>query len=358
MLRQLARLTRPVLNAPGAVAIAVYADERGVTIPATDRGHEGVACVDDAARALALLCDVEAATHLPVIRAWAAALLEFLLYMQMRDGRFVNFVGDWAGTRNETGETSFAGGSFWHARGVHALARACRTFDDPRAQAGAIGGMGHVRRASAPANVRAIHILTAVDLMRAGAMTDLRTDLESWCAELVACRRDGVLFDDPDEREPHLWGHVQEGALAEAGAFLGRGDLIAVARESALRYLAPLIESCFDLPSVQPYGVASALFGVERLAAITGERRSTQLAESARAWFHERNAARRAVYDPAAGKVHDGIDAGILNRHSGAESNIVAAQALLPELTVSAKMHRPTLERLLSLRQSPQHSTV
>ena len=347
MLRQLARLTRPVGGSRGAVAIAVYADAAGVPIAATDRGHEGVACVDDAARALVLLCDLWTATRLPVVGAWAAALLEFVLYMQDGDGRFVNFVSDWSGTRNEQGPTSFAGGSFWHARGVHGLARASLTFDDPRVLAALARGIAHVRGAAAPANVRAIHVLTAVDLLRSGGTPELRADLEAWCAELAECRRDGVLFDDPDEHEPHLWGHVQEAALAEAGAYLDRDDLVQVARASALRYLAPLIDSGFDLPTVQPYGVASALFGVERLAAVTGERRFTQLSERARAWFHERNPAGRPVYDRAAGRVHDGIDAGVLNDHSGAESNIAAAQALFPELVLSALAQRAAIEREL-----------
>ena len=348
MLRQLARLTRSVRAARGAAAIAVYADAAGVPITATDRGHEGVACVDDAARALALLCDLWTATRFPVIRVWADALLEFVLYMQDGDGRLVNFISDWSGTRNEDGPTSFAtAGSFWHARGVQGIARASVTFDDARVRDALARGMAQVRGAPAPANVRAVHVLTAVDLLRSGGTAELRTDLEAWCAELVMCRRDGVLFDDPDQTEPHLWAHVQEGALADAGAYLGRDDLVQAARRSALRYLAPVIDSGFDLPSMQPYGVASALFGVERLAAVTGERRFAELAERARAWFHGSNPAGRPVYDRAAGRVHDGIDAGVLNGHSGAESNISAAQALFSEVTVSAVAHRTALERLL-----------
>jgi hypothetical protein len=346
VLRQLARLTRPV-GSRGAVAIAVYADAAGAPITATDRGHEGVACVDDAARALVLLCDLWTATGLPVTRAWAAALLEFVLSMQDADGRFVNFVSDWSGTRNEQGPTSQAGGSFWQARGLRGLASASLTFDDPRASLGVLRGMAQVRREPVAASIRAIHILTAVELLRAGRAPELRADLGSWSAELVACRRDGILFDDPDEREPHLWAHVQEAALAEAGAYLGRDDLVQVARESALRYLAPLIDSGFDLPTVQPDGVASALFGVERLAAVTGERRFTQLSERARAWFDERNPARRPVYDRVAGRVHDGIDGGVLNAHSGAESNIAAAQALFPELATLAMAHLAAIEREL-----------
>ena len=346
MLRQLARLTRPVDGSPGAVAIAVYADAAGVPIAATDRGHEGVACVDDAARALALLSDLWKATQLPVIRTWATGLLEFVLYMQDADGRFVNFISDWRGKRNEDGPTSFAGGSFWHARGLHGIARASLAFDDPRIPTGVRRGLAQVRGVDAPANVRAIHVLTALELLRSGRMPELRLDLETWCEELAACRHEGVLFDDPDQREPHLWAHVQEGALADAGTYLGRADLVAVARESALRYLAPVIESGFDLPTVQPDGVASAVFGVDRLAAATGERRFAQLAEHARAWFDERNPATRPVYERAAGRVHDGIDAGVLNEHSGAESNIAAAQALFPELARGTATHRAFIERL------------
>lgn len=358
MLRQLARLTRPVQSVPGALAIAVYADERGDPVAAMDRGYEGVACVDDAARALVLLCDIEEATHVAIVRTWAAAVLEFLLHMQAPDGRFFNFITHWSGTRNEKGPTSFAGGGFWHARGVHALARACRTFDDPRIRPGAIRGLTYIQGSSAPANVRAIHILAAIELGRAGAMPDLGAVVGPWCDELVACRRDGVLFDDPDQAEPHLWGHVQEGVLAEAGALLGRGDLIEVARESALSYLAPIIDGRFDLPVVQPYGVASAVFGVDRLAAVTGDPRFRQLAERARGWFHERNTAERPVYDRAAGKVHDGIDSGVINRSSGAEANIVGGQALFPELSVSARTHRTALERLLGRHiVSPSLST-
>lgn len=347
MLRQLARLTRPIARAPGAVAIAVYADASGISIAAADRGHEGVACVDDAARALSLLCDLSKVTRAPVVRAWATALLEFLLYMQDRDGRFVNFVSAWSGARNELGPTSEAGGSFWQARGLRGLASASLALDDPRASLGVARALAHVRRDPVAANVRAIHILTAVDLLRAGRTPELRADLVSWSAELVACRHDGVLFDDPDQEQPHVWAHLQEVALAEAGAYLGRDDLVQVARESALRYLAPLIDDGFDMPSMQPDGVACALSGVERLASITGERRFGQLAERARAWFDERNPAGRPVYDRVTGRVHDGIDAGVLNDHSGAEANIAAAQALFPELARSVTVHGPSIERAL-----------
>ncbi|MEX2047177.1 MAG: hypothetical protein WEE03_08425 [Chloroflexota bacterium] len=346
MLRQLARLTIPV-GAAGerACAIAVYADAADRTFPAAERGFEGVACVDDASRALILLCDVWSATRLPRLRDWALGLLEFLLYMQLDDGRFVNFISDRSGQRNAEGVTSFPGGNFWHARGVRALARATVTLGGERTRAGLERGLEHIRTArDVPSDIRSVHVLMAMELIRTGAFDSLRADVETWCDEIAACRRDGVLFDNPDQLEPHLWGHQQEGVLAEAGEFLGRDDLIAVARKSALSYLAPRIESGFDEPTVQPYGVASAVYSVERLRAVTGEQRFDELWRMARAWFDGRNPARGAVYDRAQGRVYDGIDQGVLNVHSGAESNVVAGQALLDHVIRTAPSLAPVVE--------------
>jgi hypothetical protein len=346
VLRQLARLTVPVESAgPRACAIAVYADAADRTFPAADRGYEGVACVDDAARALILFTDVWSATGKPRLREWALGLLDFLLYMQLDDGRFVNFISDWSGRRNEQGVTSFAGGGFWHARGVRALARATVSLGEERARVALERGLEHIRALrDVPADVRSIHVLMALELLRAGAFPDLRADLSRWCEEIAACRGGGVLFDNPDETVPHLWGHQQEGVLAEAGQFLGRDDLIGVARESALTYLAPLIDSGFDLPTVQPYGVASAVYSTERLRAVTDEPRFDELWRMARAWFDGRNPARRAVYDREEGRVYDGIDRGKLNLHSGAESNVVGGQALLDQVIRTAPVLAPLIE--------------
>ncbi len=351
MLRQLARLTVPVESAgERACAIAVYADAADRTIPAAERGYEGVACVDDASRALVLLSDVWSATALPRLREWAIGVLEFLLYMQLEDGRFVNFIADWSGERNEAGVTSFPGGNFWHARGVRALARATVTLSaftpgGDRVRAGLERGLDHIRAArDVPPDIRSIHVLTALELLRAGAFPELRAELPTWCDEIAACRRGGVLFDNPDELEPHLWGHQQEGVLAEAGKFLGRDDLIAVARDSAMTYLAPRIDSGFDEPTVQPYGVASAIYSVERLREVESGPRFDELWRLARAWFDGRNPARSAVYDREEGRVYDGIDRGVLNVHSGAESNVVGAQALLDEVIRTAPLMAPLVE--------------
>ena len=366
MLRQLARLTAPVeVAGERACAIAVYADAADRAFPAADLGFEGVACVDDASRALVLLLDLWEATRLPRTLEWAGALLDFLHYMQLPDGRFVNFIVDWRGRRNDRGPTSFPGGGFWHARGVRALAKAWVILDDTRAHDALRRGLRHVREArDVPSDVRAIHARMAVELLGRGRMPELRGDLERWCGEIASLRRNDVLLDSPDAAEPHLWGHTQEGVLADAGALLERVDLVAIARGSADTYLAPLVRGRFDLPTVQPYGVASAVHSIERLAALTRDRVYVQLAREARAWFDGRNTARAPVYDRGSGRVHDGIDDGVVNPHSGAESNIVGAQALIGEVTAHARALMPIVDACFAtdvrarLRVSPRAATA
>ena len=346
MLDQLERLSRPVPAAgPNALAIAVYADAADRTFPAADLGYEGVACVDDAARALVLYLDLWEATHLAPLRSRAEGIVDFLLYMQQDDGLFLNFIWDWEGRRNTTGPTSFPGGGFWHARGVRGLAKAAMLLGDQRAARAMERGIAPIREMrDVPPDIRSVHALMTIELIRAGRMSEMRPELSAWADQIAALRRGPVLLDNPDAAAPHLWAHIQEGVLAEAGALLGRPDLMQIARESALAYLAPLIESGFDEPVVQPYGVASAIYSVERLATLTGDPYFADLTKKARAWFDGRNPSNRVVYDRNAGRVHDGIDEGVLNLHSGAESNIVGAQALfddvvkaMPELFIAAR---------------------
>jgi hypothetical protein len=182
--------------------------------------------------------------------------------------------------------------------------------------------------------VRTIHVLAALDLMRMGLTPVLRETLERWCDEIAACREGDVLLNSPGESNPHLWGHVHEGVLAEAAPLLDRPDLLDLARQSAHALLVPQIEGAFPERIVQPYGVAAAVYAMDRLYQATGGASYARWRDQARAWFDGRNSASQPVYDRANGRVLDGIDDGRLNPHSGAESNIVGAQALLPDVAV------------------------
>jgi len=344
MLRQLARLTRPIPAAGGdALAIAVYGDGGGAHIVAKESGFEGVACVDDAARLLDVLCDVWARTKQPWAERWARGVLEFVLWMQEPDGRWINFVYDWDGTRNLHGITSATGESFWHARALVGVSHAWLTFADERARDAVLSGLDHAVSKPAPPDVRALHILTARRLIADAGVTSLRPAMLGWGQELATCRDGDVLKNNDEETgPPHLWAHIQEGVLAWSSTLLGEPELLDVAARSAEALLVPAVDARFAATSTSPYDVASCIYSLDRLHEATGEQRWAALASDARAWFDGRNVAAAPVYDRRRGRVADGIDQGRASENSGAESNIVAAEALLDDaLDVARSLEDP-----------------
>jgi len=351
VLNRLVSLTRPLpIAGPRAIAVAIYARDDGAHIRARESGEEGVACIDDAARALVLWCDLWERTHAPIAREWVDGLLAFCRWMQQPDGRFLNFVLDWEGAPNRDGITSrLDGASFWHARGARAMAKVWRVFGDQQARTDYERAQARFDESPVASDVRAVQILAALD---AGADAD---DIARWCADLVAQRDGDVLLDSHDATAPHLWGHIQEGVLAVAATAVGRADLLEIARRSADAYLVPLIAAGFDLPTVQPYGVASAAFALDRLDEAVGDGRYAAAASDARSWFDGRNPAGRPVYDRQSGRVADGIDNGQINPHSGAESNILGAQTFLPD--VAAWLIRDPVACALPLSGVPARPT-
>jgi hypothetical protein len=338
VLRQIARLGRAVPSiSPKAWAVAVYASATDDTVVAREAGFEGVACVDDAARALELYCELWRETNLPWARAWCEGLLDFVLAMQDDDGRWVNFIRNWEGAPNRVGRTSVPGGEFWQARAMLSLALALPVLDDSRIRVALERGLPHLVESSAPSDVRSLHILAGLAMSRDGGFGDLRPVLSTWCDELLECSLGGVLMNSPMERgEPHLWAHFQESALAEASGYLDRPDLLSVAQRSADLLYVELITSGFSRVLTSPFDVATAYDAMVRLSRATLDRKYTLLAADASAWFNGRNPAGQAVYDRVKGRVADGIDSARLNDHSGAESNIVGAQTLFDEVKAMA----------------------
>ena len=331
MIRQIARLTKTLPSfSEQAIAIAVYADAQGDYVTAQEAGFEGVACIDDAARGFDLFCAIWRNTGLEWAKHWCDGLLDFILAMQQDDGQWFNFIKDWDGTINRDSRTSLAGGHFWQARAMLALARARTLFDDPRLNDALSRGSTPLHDEPAPSDVRALHVLTAIELQDHG---DVWTpSIVKWCEEIVACSDGRVLMNSPDERGvPHLWGHLQEFALAKASVVLDAPRLLDVAEQSAATIFKDLIRSGFDRPRTSPYDVASAVAAMSELAIVTKDPEYEDLATLARRWFHGRNPASEPVYDATLGLVADGIDHGRISTNSGAESNIEGAIALLDE---------------------------
>ena len=336
-LRQLRRLTRPIAVAgPTATAIAVYAeavqtvdDLPLVVRSAHEQGVEGVACVDDAARAIVLYCGLWRRQRLLFARAAAYELLRFVAHMQDADGRFSNFILDWSGRRNRVGPTSHPGGAPWQARAIHALACALATFGDDKWEEPFGRGLPWLDDVIPYLDVRAVCVLAVLEHWRARGDSASADRAITWSREIASYSSGRGLLNAAGVQPIHLWGHLQEAALADTGTALGQVDLVECARESADALLLPAADSCFDFGQVLPFDVSCTVAGLAAVARATTDQRYAAAAERGRQWFSGRNTAARPVFDTRRGMVFDGIDNGQVSRNSGAESNIEGALALL-----------------------------
>jgi hypothetical protein len=258
-------------------------------------------------------------------------LLDFVLWMQEPDGRWLNFIHDWEGDKNRGGITSRPGQNFWTARALLSVQHTAGTFHRTEAWEAFERGFVVIEGEPAPPDLRALHMIAA---LRNGNVAHL----EAWADELLACRDGVVLMNSSYETgSPHLWAHIQEGVLAWTSRTLDRPAYLEAAIASAEAVVVPAVEAAFrHQVSTSPYDVASCIWSLDHLVASTGDERWLRLAADARAWFTGRNAAGRPVYDPASGRVGDGVDEDRVSENSGAESNIVAAEVLLDEAVASA----------------------
>lgn len=318
------------------MALAIYRVRRKgrwTFTPARETGYEGVACVDDAARAAWLFLDVWEKFGLVEARDLAEGLLAFIHNMQQEDGRFVNFVTNWRGTLNLTGATSHPGGPAWTARAVMALARSAaalgREGDLERIQL----AWPHIQEPMRYKDIRALHVLAALEMDRATEEDAWLYDIRKWSEELLDCRdSQGRLLNEYDAPHFHYWGHIQPGALALAGARLKWQPFVEAAEHSVRVMIEPIVQGGFALPQVLPYDVSSVIFNLKSLYEVTLRSEYRDLLHLARAWFRGRNPAGQPVYDPENGLCHDGVDNNRVNENSGAESNIEGAFALMEEL--------------------------
>ncbi|GAC1315017.1 MAG: hypothetical protein NVSMB2_05540 [Chloroflexota bacterium] len=336
-LHHLRQLTRPVARAgPLARAIAVYSEpaeanhnRAAQTRPARDQGFEGVACVDDAARAVVLYSRIWRRQRAPSARTAASGLLRFLAYMQDDDGRFGNFIVEWDGRRNRVGATSHPGGPAWQARAIHALACGIAITGEEEWDERFRRALTWIDDASPYLDVRAVAVLAVLEHWRATGAPSSAERAVTWSLEIARHTSGAKLLNAAGVEPIHLWGHLQEAALAETGSLFDQPVLVEGARASADALLLPAIESAFEFERVLPFDVSCTVAGLAAVARATSDERYATAAALGREWFYGRNTADQPVYDAPRGLVYDGIDHGVVNRNSGAESNIEGALALL-----------------------------
>ena len=341
-----------------------------------DASGEGIAAVDDAARAAVVYLTDYERTHDSTSLDKARRLLNFTMYVQAEDGRFYNFITDRAGTINKTGNTSYKSSGWWAARSAWALGMGYRVLKEVdsdyasrlkesftrirdvwAAEVGQnYGKYSPTHGINVPgwfvdggADVSSIAVLALLEYDAATGGTDAATrDLTGKLCEALAAYQLGDHRNYPFGLHPdsaaaptmwHAWGSIQVFALARAGKVLGHADWIDSARREAdsffTRLLAgEMVSEWGVLPFAYPqiaYGVNSITQGLLALHDATGDEKYGRMAGLAAGWFYGNNSARFDMYDPATGRGYDGLMGPSefrVNRNSGAESTIEALMAL------------------------------
>ena len=352
-------------------------------------GYEGIASLDDAARAAVAYLRAYEQTGDSRAHDEALKLLAFVVSMEQGDGEYVNFV-DAHGKLNRDAKSSRKSMSFWAARSLWALGEAVRvlgpedsveiaamrpTLDRTVARLATEVNAGRLIDGSPTATSEALLGLLA--LVRADASPAVvslatRTALllvpaSSGNAEAAPW---GARVDRPDA-DWHAWGSRSTEALAIAAVVLRRPDFAKAARSEADGLWSRFLLAGQVASSVSPngtaawfpqiaYGLGPIVEGYLALADATGDPRYAVYAGLVAGWFTGSNPARIAMYDPITGRTFDGIDGPSpvkVNRNAGAESTVeslLALQAVIASPEASQYIdYRPTGTLSSSLSKLP-----
>jgi hypothetical protein len=341
LLRHLVRLTRYLpLDGSRVAYVRVYAKlcDAGTApqamepplqvYPATDQGYEGIACVDDVARAAVLALQVYEMTASETALRLAGDWLRFVVYMQAKgDQRLLNFILDEDGTRNGSGATSYPGGEPWTVRALRAYTMAWRVLRDHaflerfwRTPFPATGNMKYTGH----------YALAVLDVYETQPDRGLRQWITDMCDHIMTVGP-GYFRDQCGKDEVELYGYYQLAAVARAGRLLSEQRYLDACITTVDALAEPVISGGFyhAYPSTRApqsvFDVSPLALGLEELYRATSQQRYRELALRCVGWLDGANPAGTAVYDPEVGRCNDKTYlSGAVDSKVGAESAIEA----------------------------------
>jgi hypothetical protein len=342
---------------------------------AKESGPEGIACVDDAARATVVYLRHYELTGDPKSAERARFLLRFVMKMQADDGQFYNFIfADHC--INRDGKTSYKSFGWWAARAVWALSQGYRifqtsdarfaeklkyavekTFPHIEAILSRHGKYAEIRGFRVPqwliyqyeeysAAATSELLIGLCEFYRAASQPTVKSYIEKFAEAFLALQAGD--FDRPpygaflsEAGLWHDWANGQTQALAMAAKLLKRPDWLSAAeREVRWFYSRLLIDGHYREWNLTndtrrqftqiAYGFRPMIVGSLRLAEATSKPEYETMAGLLASWFFGNNAAGKPMYDPQTGRCYDGLeDSTKINLNSGAESTIEALYSIL-----------------------------
>ncbi len=316
---------------------------------AEQSGPEGIACVDDAARAAVLYFRHYELTKDTMSLIRAKRLVTFVMHMETDDGMFYNFLlGDHS--INMQGRTSIRSFGWWASRAVWSMSvayRICKGQDSvfaDKLQRGIIKTFPHIdslfQHYNKFTSMKGYRVPRWL-LYESGA--DVTSELMLGLTEYYTATHDRetkmfikkladgmIAMQDGDvKRFPfglhrswqtmwHMWGNSQTSALAAAGKILHDQRMIHSAELEAQGFYSRLLIEGFkyqmdvsDTAATRryeqiAYAVRPMAVGLIRLYEATHKTEYLKMAGLAASWLFGNNVLHQPMYDPETGRCFDG----------------------------------------------------
>ncbi|MFA3784095.1 hypothetical protein ABRY23_13630 [Melioribacteraceae bacterium 4301-Me] len=340
---------------------------------------EGIACVDDAARALIFYVRYSKEYNDTSSVLKAKKLVEFLVYMQSENGFFYNFIlPDYS--INRTHRNSIAEPNWWSWRALWALTEGYDFFQDKdsvlsnkiknavskivsaiklsfegKKQVVELNGFKRASWkpfASASDQVALIIVGLSKYYLLFGDNSILR--LINDFSEGLLLSQEGSKNQFPYyaflswENSWHAWGNLQSYSLLYAYEVTKNQRYLKASLREIKNFYKYLIKENFlsgfslkkdngkivcdslkKFPQIA-YGIRPIVFASMKAAELTGDGKYLSIAAESASWFFGNNPAKTKVYFEKSGICYDGIiNQSEINKNSGAESTIEALLSLL-----------------------------
>lgn len=341
----------------------------------TEAKGEGIACVDDVARAAVFYLRYFMVTNSAADLIKTKLLYEFLFHMQAQNGLFYNFINsDYS--INKEGGNSKPMADWWSWRALWAMGEAYRYFYERdkdlslRLQNSLIKGFENIKefisKYPEKTDVKGFRLPTwlpyqyasdqaSVLLMALTPFYEVSKDTltKSYIEKLaggVAQMQAGDSMRFPYgailswENMWHAWGSNQPEALLNAGDVLKSkyneksvkleldyfyGYLMKKSYLNEFSVVNDTAENISQFPQIA-YGIGPMVTSCIEAAKVFNDPSYAEKGAKIASWFLGLNAAGKAMYDAKTGRCYDGIvSKDKINYNSGAESTIEALMALL-----------------------------
>lgn len=253
------------------------------------------------------------------------------------NGRLCNFLFSELGERKLDIASSYPGGAWWSSRAKWALATLYRVTK----KAEYLSLYKKIQCTEEHDNaVTALLLLAELEL---GGEGDLAL-IKGYVRRITSCMREGYFLHNDTDQSVHLWGYHQLEAIARAAQVLKDPSLLrpCISTINSLVKDAVANQYYYSFPQrgqegLCAYCISPFVRGLYEVYRQTHDREVRDSLVQSLAWFKGNNSVHAVIYDETTGACLDGIHAGKVSTHAGAESAIEAGFCELRRVVLQKK---------------------